>query len=108
MTSTTNFEPAQIPEMVHEIAARFHPRRIILFGSYATGVATQDSDVDLLVITDDQPGRNDAIAIRRSLAGFPVACDIIVQSAADYQRWRKVVNHIVYFAEKYGKVVYEH
>jgi predicted nucleotidyltransferase len=32
------------------IAHEFHPQRIILFGSYAWGKPTPDSDVDLLVI----------------------------------------------------------
>ncbi len=33
-----------------EIARRFRPERIILFGSYAYGTPTEDSDVDLLVV----------------------------------------------------------
>ncbi len=38
-----------------EIAERFHPKKIILFGSYAYGTPHADSDVDLLVI---MPARN--------------------------------------------------
>ncbi len=33
-----------------EVARQFKPEKIILFGSYADGTATEDSDVDLLVI----------------------------------------------------------
>jgi predicted nucleotidyltransferase len=36
--------------MVRRIVRRFHPVKIILFGSQARGMATADSDVDLLVI----------------------------------------------------------
>jgi predicted nucleotidyltransferase len=47
---------------VHKIAARlypylqvlveqFHPEQVILFGSYAYGEPTRDSDIDLLIIT---------------------------------------------------------
>jgi predicted nucleotidyltransferase len=32
------------------IAREFRPQRIILFGSYAYGRPTEDSDVDLLVV----------------------------------------------------------
>ena len=40
----------QIQAYAREIARQFRPRRIILFGSYAYGKPTRDSDVDLLVI----------------------------------------------------------
>ena len=35
--------------MVARIVRRFHPDRVILFGSHARGTAGPDSDVDLLV-----------------------------------------------------------
>ena len=40
----------QIRQVSDEIARRFQPERIILFGSYASGTPTEDSDVDLLVV----------------------------------------------------------
>ena len=94
--------------MVGLVAEQFHPRRVILFGSHAAGQATDLSDVDLLVVSDDGVGsREQAIAIRRSLRGFPVGCDIIVSPLEEFERHRKVVNHIAYLADRYGKVVYE-
>ena len=39
-----------IRDLSDRIAAEFAPDRIILFGSYAYGTASEDSDVDLLVI----------------------------------------------------------
>ena len=36
--------------MVRRIVDHVHPRRIILFGSYARGNPDVDSDVDLLVV----------------------------------------------------------
>jgi predicted nucleotidyltransferase len=97
-----------LQQMVEQIAAQFHPRRVILFGSHAAGQAAEGSDVDLLVVSDDAgASREQALAIRKSLAGFPVACDVIVKNYGDYQRFRGVVNHIVYLADRYGKVVYE-
>lgn len=42
--------PAQIQRVSDEIARKFQPERIILFGSYAYGIPTEDSDVDLLVV----------------------------------------------------------
>jgi predicted nucleotidyltransferase len=41
---------AAIRRFARQIAERFHPDRIILFGSYAYGRPHNESDVDLLVI----------------------------------------------------------
>ncbi|MBD1876502.1 nucleotidyltransferase domain-containing protein [Nodosilinea sp. FACHB-131] len=40
----------QIEALGWQIAEQFNPDRIILFGSYAYGEPTEDSDVDLLVV----------------------------------------------------------
>jgi predicted nucleotidyltransferase len=41
------------PELLDPIVAHFKPQRVILFGSHARGEAGRDSDIDLLVIVDD-------------------------------------------------------
>ena len=64
------------------VARQFQPERIVLFGSYARGTATEDSDVDVLVVMRLPRGRRDvrqAAAIRdRVRAPFPM--DLIVRS----------------------------
>ena len=40
----------QIQAFVDQVVRRFRPARVILFGSYAYGDPTEDSDVDLMVI----------------------------------------------------------
>lgn len=62
------------------IGRKFHPQQVILFGSYAIGLATEDSDVDLLVIMDHDKSRNIEQAIEIQLAtdaAFPM--DLIVR-----------------------------
>jgi predicted nucleotidyltransferase len=39
-----------IRQYTREVAERFRPDKIILFGSYAYGTPHADSDVDLLVV----------------------------------------------------------
>lgn len=41
-----------IDEVVRQIAEKFHPQKIILFGSYARGKPRPESDVDMLVIME--------------------------------------------------------
>jgi uncharacterized protein len=97
-----------IDAIILRIAENFTPEKIILFGSYARGNATEQSDVDLLVVArTDLPPRERFRAIRRVLADFPAAFDVYLKTPEEFERWRSVVNHVVYFADKYGKVVYE-
>lgn len=67
-----------IRQVVQQIVERFHPQRVILFGSYASGVPTQDSDVDLLVVmnTDQEPIH--AAAHIAAAVDHPFALDILV------------------------------
>lgn len=46
--------PPLVPtELLDPVVAFFRPRRVILFGSAARGEAGPDSDIDLLVVLDD-------------------------------------------------------
>lgn len=40
----------EVQAFAERVVAEFRPQRIILFGSYARGTATPDSDVDLLIV----------------------------------------------------------
>ncbi|MDA8215729.1 MAG: nucleotidyltransferase domain-containing protein, partial [Nitrospiraceae bacterium] len=42
----------KIEEIKDKIVKTVSPEKIILFGSYATGEATEESDIDLVVIWD--------------------------------------------------------
>jgi predicted nucleotidyltransferase len=69
----------EIRRFARQVAERFHPEKIILFGSYANGTPHADSDVDILVI---MPARNELDqAVRISLAAeAPFPLDIIVRT----------------------------
>jgi len=98
----------RIEEFCQRIGREFGAERVILFGSYARGAVTEDSDVDLLVVAETTlPPHKRYGAVRRLVADFPASFDIIVKTPEEYARWRSVVNHIVYFADKYGRVLYE-
>lgn len=46
--------PELLDGIVQRIVAQFHPHRIWLFGSYAYGHPTIDSDLDLLVVMNSE------------------------------------------------------
>ena len=93
---------------VRALAKEFAPERVVLFGSYARGRATADSDVDLLVVMDHGKRKNveQAIAIDRRIASsFPL--DLLVRRPAEIRR-RLALNDIFLqdiFRE--GRVLYE-
>jgi predicted nucleotidyltransferase len=98
----------EIEEYGRRIGRQFGAERVILFGSYAQGTPSSDSDIDLLVIADTSLSPPERYhAVRRLFADVPCSFDIIVRTPEEYARWRSVVNNIVYFADKYGKIVYE-
>jgi predicted nucleotidyltransferase len=75
-----------IQEFADEVARRFKPEKIILFGSYAYGRPTPDSDVDLLVIMPCKRRPLDqALKIRLAIkAGFPL--DLVVRTPTVLRR----------------------
>jgi predicted nucleotidyltransferase len=94
-------DPRDILKFSDEIARRFKPEKIILFGSYAYGTPTEDSDVDLMVI---MPHRGAAYLKASEIAiavGHWFPNDLMVRSPAVFnQRLRWKDWFIVEIAEK--------
>ena len=59
----------QIVKAVEKAAAKFQLNRVLYFGSYADGKATEQSDLDLLVefTNDDEISLLDVIRFKRNL-----------------------------------------
>src|SRR4051794_20450050 len=86
-TAATLVSADQILAFFDRIAAGFRPRRIVLFGSYACGNPTPDSDVDLLITRQRCSMSPLTAAGRMRVAlGVPFAMDLIVRSEADIRR----------------------
>jgi predicted nucleotidyltransferase len=97
-----------IEEMVKQIASRFDPEKIILFGSHAKGTAGPDSDVDLLVVMRVKGSRRKkATEIDVVLKNAALPKDIIVVTPEDVARQRDLVGTIIRPALREGKVLYE-
>jgi predicted nucleotidyltransferase len=105
------YRGADIPRRVirrfaRQVAERFHPDKIILFGSYAYGTPHADSDVDILVI---MPARNQLDqAVKIELAcDPPFPLDIIVRTPHNMQ-WRLAEgDSFLREITTKGKVLYE-
>jgi predicted nucleotidyltransferase len=101
-------QPPYLSEVVDRIVRKFHPTRIILFGSWARGSAREDSDLDLLVVlAKTEHKRKAAIQIGNSLSNLPISKDIIVTTPEDIEKYGKTVGDILLPALEEGKVIYE-
>ena len=54
-----------ISRVVQQIVEKFHPQKVILFGSYAYGEPHEGSDLDLLVVTPKPPPRIEILDARK-------------------------------------------
>ena len=98
----------KISEIVSTIASGYHPDKIILFGSYATGNPNQNSDLDLLVIKDtDIPRPQRTAYVRKMLYGAMVPIDLIVYTPQEMEASRDDRFSFVHEVLHTGKVVYE-
>lgn len=97
-----------IATVVELLVQRFAPRKVILFGSYAYGEPTLDSDIDLLVVMDNPPDPKavwDSVRdIRRS---SEICLQIVFMSTNEFEETKDVVGGIAYPAYHWGKVLYE-
>ena len=98
----------EIDKVVRQIVERFHPQKIILFGSYAYGQPHEWSDLDLLVVTSHPPLREEKWKVVDELEqeiSLPV--QVIFMNAEEFQETRDVVGGVAYPAHQRGKVLYE-
>lgn len=96
-----------IDEIVKRVVEKVNPLKVILFGSYAYGSPSKDSDIDLLVIKDSSiPRHHRSKEIRSILRGMKVAVDIIVYTPEEIRKWEGIDTAFITGVLKKGKVLY--
>lgn len=100
----------QIQAVTDIIVDHFEPQSVILFGSYATGTATEDSDIDILVIKEtDLPRHRRLIGLGQKLSRVLVhPMDILVYTPEEISSRSDFDQDFVTRVLKEGKVIYEH
>jgi len=97
----------KIKELSRQIVREFHPERIVLFGSYASGNPTKDSDLDLLVVLPFR-GRTVDKAVEMRLKIRPtVPVDLIVRTPEKVRERLAMNDPFLENVMKTGKVLYE-
>jgi len=98
-----------IQEVARLIVARFHPQRVVLFGSYAREEADPNSDVDLLVEMHLPTKRAEkGNPVRRAIAErFVLPVDVVIKSPEMIEKYRNDPHSLVYQALEEGVVLYD-
>jgi predicted nucleotidyltransferase len=92
----------------HRLVERFHPDKIILFGSQARGTTDNHSDVDLLVVMPFNGSRRHLmVEMDRTLSGLGFARDIIILTPEEYDTDRWIPGTIARPACLEGRILYE-
>lgn len=102
------FDYSIVNVIVERIITEFSPEMIILFGSVASHTATDDSDVDLLVVMDtEEESFYRSVPIDIALRDILIDKDIIVVTLEEFEMKKddeySFVNEIV----RTGRVIYD-
>lgn len=107
----TGFPPVAktLPQAIERIVVELKPEKIILFGSYAYGNPTPDSDVDLLVIMNTKAKYIDRyVAVSNALYPREFPVDIIVKTPEEIEaELKKRGNFFMREVLTKGRVIYE-
>ncbi len=97
-----------IEEVKNRLIAVYNPTAIYIFGSYAWGTPTDDSDLDLLVVVKDSTEK----AFKRSysgmnaLWGLDISKDLLVYTQEEFDARISDNTTLPYKVKKMGKLLY--
>ncbi len=98
---------AAIDDVARQIVEKFHPIKVILFGSYAYGIPRRESDVDLLVVmeTDIREVQQEILILKNIEHRFGL--DILVKTPKTFNERIEAGDSFLKEIVQKGKVLYE-
>lgn len=98
-----------VEQLKRRILEHVKAESIILFGSSAAGRAMPDSDLDILVVWDEEgqlSNRERRIRLRQAIGYFPAPLDVLTCTTDELQSALKDPDSFTSQIVKNGKVVY--
>lgn len=103
-----NLDENLLNQVVERILQVVRPDKIILFGSCARGEATEDSDLDLLIIQSSSlPRYKRSTPVRLALKGLFPSKDILVYTPEEVKEWETASTSFISTVLREGRVLYE-
>jgi len=98
-----------LQEIVDRIVKAINPVKIILFGSYGYGEPKKGSDLDILVVMDNNIRSRHEVAskVYGALRGILIPKDVVVVTLNDVEEWRNVPQAFITKIIQKGRVLYE-
>ena len=96
-----------IDDTVRQIAEKFDPKQIILFGSYAYGHPRPESDVDLLVVMETPLKQSKQARQIRQAINYNYGLDLLVRTPTTLKQRLEWGDFFLREITEKGKVVYE-
>ncbi len=99
-------------ELMEDVKKRliqtYNPIAIYLFGSYAWGTPTEDSDLDLLIVIDTSHEKTYARPRhgQQALFGLGIAKDMIVYTKDEFEKYSSDITSLCYKIKHDGKILY--
>lgn len=106
MTAQKNL-PADVKEVIDQIAQGYQPEKIILFGSYAAGTSKKYSDIDLAIIKKTKDRFIDRVHKASSCVKSWRGTDILVYTPEEWARFLKEKHYFIREIATRGLLVYE-
>ena len=97
-----------IDQMTQRLVKLYNPIKIYLFGSYAWGTPTEDSDLDFFIIVDESKEKSHRRAMPASevLRDFHVPKDILIYTQKEFADRVDNASTLCNVVHKKGKVLY--
>ncbi len=103
-------------QQLKERLSELDPYLVLLFGSYASGTAHKDSDIDLLVVTNDEftpKNYDERINVQLSVSNHifelakQVPIDLVVYTIPMYKHFIEQNSNFAHEITTKGKILYE-
>ncbi|MEV6409493.1 nucleotidyltransferase domain-containing protein [Streptomyces bobili] len=98
----------EIDSIVGRIVQVARPERILMFGSYAKGRATVNSDLDLLVVMPT--GSSDLVRaseVEPYLGGWAVPIDLHFVTVEELEEYGREEHHFLHSVLRSGRTLYQ-
>ncbi len=98
----------QIDQVKQRLIKTYDPLAIYIFGSYARGNPTEDSDLDLLVVIDDytEDRYKDLVKGHKALIGLKICKDILLYNKQQFKESLEDQLSLCHKISKEGKKIY--
>lgn len=98
----------KIKSLIFKIVSEYNPERVYLFGSYAWGNPTSDSDIDLFIVKNTiKSQRKRRRELRSLLFGSGVPFDLFIYTPDEINERLKIGDFFIKDIVSKGKILYE-